>query len=162
MKFASIVLTQNTEHLIEKQRWQACRAVARDYPSLGYFHSHQTAARGAKLAPHIHLFLMLPDDRVSLWKAGAKADLARRFDPALFELSSPKGWIIDPDSPAGLLRYAIGQDRSHTPVPAYWASGKRYPDEQRALDALLNQALFRPGTARGSFFVTPKGKQHYV
>lgn len=148
MKLTSIVLTQNTEHLTDKQRWQACKSIARDYPALGYLHSHQTAARGGKHTPHIHLFLMLPDDRVALWTAGAKADLVRRFAPTVFELSDPSSWVIDPENPVALLRYAIGQDRQHTPVPAYWTSSKRYRDEQRALDAWLNQAL-RPHRARG-------------
>lgn len=144
MKLASIVLTQNTEHITDKLRWQACKAVARDYPALGYFHTHQTVARGGNFAPHIHLFLMLPNDRMSLWTAGAKADLARRFAPTVFELSDPGSWVVDPDNPLRLLRYAIGQDRNQTPVPAYWTSSIRYTEEQRALDALLTEALFRP------------------
>lgn len=146
MKLASIVLTQNTEHLTDKQRWQACKIVSRNYPALAYLHTHQTAARGGKFTPHIHLFLMLPEDRVALWAAGAKAALVRRFAPTVFELSDPQGWIINPDNPVALLRYAIGQDRNHTPVPAYWTSSSRYRDEQRALDAWLNQAL-RPHRA---------------
>ena len=162
MKLTSIVLTQSTEHLTDKQRWQACKAIARDYPALGYLHTHQTAARGGKHTPHIHLFIALPDERLQLWTVGAKADLARRFAPALFELSDPDTWVIDPDNPVSLLRYVIGQDRQHTPITAYWTSSKRYTTEQRALDALLSQALFRPGTARGSFFVTPKGNSSYV
>jgi hypothetical protein len=162
MKLASIVLTQNTEHLTDRQRWQACKSTARDYPSLGYLHTHQTAAQGGKFTPHIHLFLMLPEDRVALWAAGAKADLVRRFAPTVIELSDSATWVIDPDKPVNLLRYAIGQGRQHTPVPAYWTSSNRYRDEQRALDALLSQALFRLGTGRGSFFVTPKGKPSYA
>lgn len=159
MKLSSIVLTEHT-NLTDKQRWQACRAVARDYPALGYLHSHQTAARGSKHAPHIHLFLMLPDDRVALWSAGAKADLVRRFAPAVIELSDPDTWVINPDNPVSLLRYAIGQDRQHTPQPVYWTSS-RYTAEQRALDALLSQALFRPGTQRGSFFAIPAERNHH-
>ena len=160
MKLASIVLTQNTEHLTDKQRWQACKAVARDYPALGYLHTHQTVGRGGKNTPHIHLFLMLPEDRVALWAAGAKAALVRRFAPTVFELSDPDSWVIDPDNPVALLRYAIGQDRQHTPVPAYWTSSNRYRDEQRALDALLSQALFRPSQVRGSILVTPAERNH--
>jgi hypothetical protein len=160
MKLASIVLTELTT-LTDKQRWQACKAVARDYPALGYLHTHQTAARGGKFTPHIHLFLMLPDDRVALWAAGAKAALVRRFASTVFELSDPDSWVIDPDNPVKLLRYAIGQDRQHTPRPIFWTSSKHYRDEQRALDAWLNQAL-RPHRAKGSFFVTPKGKSSYV
>lgn len=144
MKLASIVLTQNDKHLTEKQCWQACKAVARDYPALGYLHTHQTVGRGSGETPHIHLFIALPDERFQLWAAGAKADLVRRFAPTVIELSDPDTWVIDPDSPVNLLRYAIGQDRNHTPVPAYWTSSKHYRDEQRALDAWLNQALFRP------------------
>lgn len=162
MKLASIVLTQKTEHLTDKQRWQACKTVSRDYPALGYLHTHQTVGRGGKRDEHIHLFLMLPEDRVALWAAGAKADLVRRFAPTLFELSDPDTWVLNPDNPVALLRYAIGQDRNHTPAPAYWTSSNRYRDEQRALDALLSQALFRPQPGRGSFFVTPKGKPSYA
>ena len=162
MKLASIVLTQNTDNLSDKQRWQACKAVARDYPALGYLHTHQTVGRGSGETPHIHLFIALPDERFQLWAAGAKADLVRRFAPTVIELSEPDKWIIDPDNPVALLRYAIGQDRNHTPIPAYWTSSSRYRDEQRALDSLLSQALFRPSQARGSFFVTPKGKSSYV
>lgn len=161
MNLASIALTQNADNLTDKQRWQACKSIARDYPALGYLHSHQTAARGGKFAPHIHLFIALPDERFQLWTAGVKADLVRRFAPALFELSDPDTWVIDPDNPVSLLRYAIGQDRQHTPQPVYWTHS-RYTAEQRALDALLAQALFRPGPARGSFFVTPKGKPSYA
>ena len=162
MKLASIVLTQNTEHLTDKQRWQACKTVARDFPALAYLHTHQTVGRGSGETPHIHLFIALPDERFHLWAAGAKAALVRRFAPTVFELSDPQGWIINPDNPVALLRYVIGQDRNHTPVPAYWTSSSRYRDEQRALDAWLSQALFRPQTGRGSFFVIPKGKTSYA
>lgn len=162
MKLASIVLTQNTDNLSDKQRWQACKCVARDYPALGYLHTHQTVGRGSGETPHIHLFIALPDERFQLWAAGAKADLVRRFAPTVIELSDPDSWVIDPDNPVNLLRYAIGQDRNHTPIPAYWTSSSSHRDEQRALDALLSQALFRPSQARGSFFVTPKGKSSYV
>lgn len=162
MKLASIVLTQNTDNLSDKQRWQACKSVARDYPSLAYLHTHQTVGRGGGETPHIHLFIALPDERFQLWKAGAHRDLARHFAPTVIELSDPDTWVIDPDNPVALLRYAIGQDRNHTPVPAYWTNSSRYRDEQRALDAFLSQALFRPSQARGSFFVIPKGKSSYV
>jgi hypothetical protein len=159
MHLTSIVLTEHTA-ITEKQRWQACRNTARDYPALGYHHSHQTAARGGKQTPHTHLFIAVPDERFELWASGAKAELARRFSQTVIELSDPDTWVIDPDNPVALLRYAIGQDRQKTPVPAYWTSSHRYRDEQRALDALLSQALFRPGTARGSFFVTPTERNH--
>lgn len=143
MTFASIVLTELTT-LTDKQRWQACKAVARDYPALAYLHTHQTVGRGGKFTPHIHLFIALPDERFPLWAAGVKADLVRRFAPTVIELSDPDKWLIDPDNPVALLRYAIGQDRNHTPRPIFWTSSKHYRDEQRALDALLNHALFRP------------------
>ncbi len=159
MKLVSIVLTERT-HLTNKQRWQACKAIARDYPALGYLHSHQTATKGGKLAPHIHLFIALPDERHELWVAGAKAELARRFATTAIELSDPGTWVIDPDNPVSLLRYAIGQYRQHTPQPVFWTSS-RHTNEQRALDALLSQALFRPVTARGSFFVTPAERNHH-
>jgi hypothetical protein len=148
MKLASIVLTELTT-ITEKQRWQVCKIVARDYPALGYLHTHQTVGRGGGETPHVHLFIALPDERFELWTAGAKAALVRRFAPTVIELSDPAGWVINPENPVALLRYAIGQDRQNTPVPAYWTSSNRYRDEQRALDALLSQALFRPGKARG-------------
>ncbi len=161
MKLASIVLTELTT-ITEKQRWQACKAVARDYPALGYLHTHQTVGRGDGETPHTHLLIALPDERFELWTAGAKADLVRRFAPTVIQLSDSDTWVIDPDNPVSLLRYAIGQERRHTPVPAYWTSSNRYRDEQRALNALLTQALSRPGMARGSFFVTSKGKPSYA
>lgn len=158
MHLTSIVLTEHTT-ITEKQRWQACCAVARDYPALGYHHSHQTAARGNGETPHTHLFIALPDERFQRWASGAKADLARRFATTDIELSDPDTWVINPDNPVALLRYAIGQDRNNTPVPAYWTSS-RYTTEQRALDTLLAQALFRPVTVRGSFFAIPKGNSY--
>ena len=158
MYLISIVLTEHST-ITEKQRWQACKAVARDYASLGYHHSHQTAARGGKQTPHTHLFIALPDERFQRWASGAKAELARRFLQTVIELSDPGAWVINPDNPVALLRYAIGQDRQNTPVPVYWTCS-RYIPEQRALDALLTQALFRPGTARGSFFAIPKGNSY--
>ena len=158
MHLTSIVLTEHTA-ITEKQRWQACRAMARDYPAIGYHHSHQTAAKGGKQTPHTHLFVALPDERFKRWASGAKAELARRFAMTAIELSDPFTWVIDPDDPVALLRYAIGQDRQNTPVPAYWTCS-RYIAEQRALDALLSQALFRPATARESFFVTPAERNH--
>ena len=161
MKLASIVLTELTT-ITEKQRWQACKLTARNYPALGYLHTNQTVGRGDGETPHTHLFIALPDERFHLWTAGVKADLARRFAPTVIQLSDPDTWVIDPDNPVSLLRYAIGQERRHTPVPAYWTSSSRYRIEQRALDAWLNQALFRPDRARGSFFVTPKGKISYA
>lgn len=140
MKLASIILTEHAPDLNDKQRWQACKSVAREYPAIGYLHTHQTAAKGGKFAPHIHLFIALPDERAKLWKAGAKADLARRFASSLIELSDPDSWVFDPDSPVSLLRYVAGQGRWFTPSPVYWTHS-RYQKEQRALDALLAQAL---------------------
>lgn len=148
MKLASIVLTELTT-ITEKQRWQACKIVARDYPALGYLHTHQTVGRGNGETPHIHLFIALPDERFELWTAGVKADLVRRFAPTVIQLSDPTGWVTNPENPVSLLRYAIGQDRQHTPVAVYWTSSKHYRGEQRALDALLSQALFRPDRVRG-------------
>lgn len=160
MDFASIVLTELT-NITDKQRWNACRAVARDYPAIGYLHTHQTASRGGKLAPHIHLFILIPDERFEIWKAGVKADLVRRFAPTRIDLSDPDKWVIDPDNAVSLLRYAIGQDRQHTPHPIYWTHS-RYTAEQRGLDAILAEALFRRETPRGSFFVTPKRKETHI
>jgi hypothetical protein len=147
MKLASIVLTELTT-ITEKQRWQACKAIARDYPALGYLHTHQTVGRGNGETPHIHLFIALPDERFELWTAGVKADLVRRFAPTVIGLSDPDMWVIDPENPVALLRYAIGQDRQNTPFAVYWSSSSRYRIEQRALDAWLNQAL-RPHRVRG-------------
>ena len=140
MILASVVLTENATDLNDKQRWQACRAVARDYPAYGYLHTHQKQSLGGKFAPHTHLFIALPVERAELWKAGAKADLARRFASSLIELSDPDSWVFDPDSPVSLLRYAAGQGRWFTPSPVYWTHS-RYQKEQRALDGLLAQAL---------------------
>lgn len=140
MKLASIILTEHATDLNDKQRWQACKAVAREYPAYGYLHTHQKQSLGGKFAPHTHLFIALPDERVELWKAGAKADLARRFAPSLIELSDPDSWVFDPDSSVSLLRYVAGQGRWFTPIPVYWTHS-RYKYEQRALNTLLSQAL---------------------
>lgn len=140
MKLASIILTESAANLNDKQRWKACRAVAREYPAIGYLHTHQTAAKGGKFAPHTHLFIALPGERVELWKAGAKADLARRFAPSQIELSDPDTWVLNPDRPVALLQYVIGQNRWFTPSPVYWTHS-RFTEEQRELDALLAQAL---------------------
>lgn len=140
MNLASIVLTEHTASLSEKQRWQACQAVARDYPAIGYLHTHQKRSLGGKLAPHTHLFIMLPDERTELWKAGVKADLARRFAPRIIGLSDPDRWVLSPNNLVPLLRYVIGQDRWFTPSPIYWTHS-RFKEEQRELDGLLAQAL---------------------
>lgn len=152
MILTSIVLTELAA-MNDKQRWQACKAVAREYPAYGIFHSHQTTAAGGKAAPHVHLFTMVPGERIQLWMEGAKADLARRFANTIVELSEQSTWIVNPRQPANLLRYAIGGNRKHTPLPVYWTRSHRYIPEQRSLDALLTEA-HRP-TARGSFLRMP-------
>ena len=123
-----------------KQRWQACQAVAREYPAIGYLHTHQTTALGGKFAPHIHLLIAVPNERFERWSTGVKADLARRFAPSSVELSDPHLWVFDPHSPVGLLRYIIGCNRLQAPEPVYWTDSP-FKTEQRALNALLNKAL---------------------
>jgi len=140
MKLASVVITEHTA-ITPKQCWQACKSVSREYPAIGYLHTNQTVGRGSNETPHIHLFIMLPEDRVQLWQAGAKADLARHFASNVVSLSNPDEWVLNPDKPVLLLRYAIGNERWHTPIPAYWKTNSPFTEEQRALDALLNQAF---------------------
>ena len=120
MVFASTVLTEQAAELTDNHRWNACQAVARDYPALGYLHTHQKKALGGMFAPHIHLLIALPACRVMQWKAGAKADLARRFAPTAFTLSDPDSWVLNPDDPVAMLKYVSGQERHHLPTPVYW------------------------------------------
>lgn len=142
---ASVVLTFRATNLPPKRQWQACQAVARDYPAYGYFHTHQKHERGGKFAPHIHLFIMLPDERVQLWISRAKADLARRFAPSIIELSNSKDWVLEPDSRIAILGYAANPRRNPEPIPAYWTRS-RFKPEQHELDALLSEALHQRTT----------------
>lgn len=137
---ASVVLTFRATDLSPKRQWQACQAVARDYPAYGYLHTHQKPEKGGKFAPHIHLFIMLPDERIQLWTDSAEADLARRFAPNVIELSNPEDWVLEPDNRIAILGYAADPWRKPEPVQAYWKIS-RFEPEQRELDALLKEAL---------------------
>lgn len=140
MVFTSVVLTEHAASLANRHRWKACQAVARDYPALGYLHTHQKTALGGKLAPHIHLIVAVPQNRIGQWQAGAKADLARRFAPTAFTLSDPDSWVLNPDDPVAMLKYVSGQERHHQPTPVYWTNSK-FAHEQKLLNMLLTQAI---------------------
>ena len=140
MILASVILTKHTAYLTDRHHWKACQAVARDYPALGYLHTHQKTALGGKFAPHIHLLIALPSGRVERWKDGAKADLARRFDPTDFTLSDPDSWVMNPNDPVAMLKYVSGQERHHLPTLVYWTHST-FDQEQKSLNTLLGKAI---------------------
>ncbi|MFT6676145.1 MAG: hypothetical protein ACJAVM_002347 [Sulfitobacter sp.] len=138
--FSFSYLKEQAAELTDKHRWKACQAVARDYPALGYLHTHQKIVLGGKFAPHIHLIVALPSSRVERWKAGAKADLVRRFAPTVFTLSDPDSWVLNPDDPVAMLKYVSGHERHHLPTFVYWTNSK-FAQEQQSLNTLLSQAI---------------------
>ena len=103
---------RRTLHRISKE-------LSRSFPSLAVYHSHHSERKGGAFAPHLHLAVDVPDDRLAAFLDGLPQDLRIKDSSQLFELSPRNSWrtSCEPLSQAvGLWSYALGTGRKHLPL----------------------------------------------
>ena len=96
-----------------------CKELARGYPSLAVYHSHQSERKGGAFAPHLHLAVDVPDDRLDCFLDGLPHDLRTKDTSGLFELSPRGTWRTSCEplhQAADLWAYALGAGRKHLPL----------------------------------------------
>lgn len=99
-----------------------CKELARGFASLGVYHSHQSERKGGDFAPHIHLAVDVPDDRLEQFLDGLPQDLRLKDSSQLFELSPREKWETSSEQlhqAVGLWAYVLGSGRQHLPTIVY-------------------------------------------
>ena len=127
MKFVSVVVHVRREFyphfrlqgpLQENRRKRhyrsICKELSRGLPALGVFHSHHSEKKGGAFAPHCHLIVQVPNDRLERFLRGLGADLRQKDKHCYFSLSAPSEWIIQ-DEKVDCWQYVLGNDRRHLP-----------------------------------------------
>ena len=95
-----------------------CKQLARGYESLGVYHSHHTERKGGQFAPHLHLLIEVPDDRLDRFQDGLDDDLRHKDQHGYFQLSPRSSWVLSADK-LRLWQYVLGAGRKHTPEIVY-------------------------------------------
>lgn len=96
-----------------------CKELARGFPGIGVYHSHHSERKGGAFAPHLHLCLDVPDDRLTAFLDGLPQDLRLKDSSQLFELSPRAKWETSGEplnQAVGLWAYALGTGRKHLPL----------------------------------------------
>ena len=127
MKFVSVVVHVRREFrphfllqgpLQENKRKRhyryICKELSRGLPALGVFHSHHSEKKGGAFAPHCHLIVEVPNNRLERFLSGLPTDLLYKDKQGYFSLSAPSEWIIQDEKVNG-WQYALGAGRKHTP-----------------------------------------------
>jgi hypothetical protein len=98
---------------------RVCKELSRGYQTLAVYHSHHSERKGGAFAPHLHLAVDVPDDRLAGFLDGLPHDLQVKDSSALFQLSPRGTWrtSCEPLHQAiDLWAYALGADRKHLPL----------------------------------------------
>lgn len=104
-----------TLHRISKE-------LARGFPGIGVYHSHHSERKGGLFAPHLHLCIDVPDDRLERFLDGLHQDLRVKDASHLFELSPRSSWRTSCEplhQAATLWAYVLGTGRKHLPPIVY-------------------------------------------
>lgn len=99
-----------------------CKDLARGFTSLGVYHSHHSERKGGDFAPHLHLCLDVPEDRLAAFLDGLPQDLRLKDSSQLFELSPRAKWETSSEplnQAVGLWAYVLGTGRKHLPPIVY-------------------------------------------
>ncbi len=99
-----------------------CKELARGFPALCVYHSHHSERKGGAFAPHLHLCLDVPDDRLAAFLAGLPQDLRLKDSSHLFELSPRSSWRTSCEplhQAVALWAYVLGTGRKHLPPIVY-------------------------------------------
>lgn len=98
---------------------RVCKELSRGFRFLAAYHSHHSERKGGAFAPHLHLILDVPEDRLECFLNGLPHDLHVKDTSGLFELSPRSTWrtSCEPLPQAiDLLAYALGAGRKHLPL----------------------------------------------
>ena len=121
MKFVSVVIHVQREfypHFRANRRkrlqYNICKELARGLPALGVYHSHHSEKKGGEFAPHCHLIVEVPDDRLERFLDGLESDLLHKDKQGYFSLSDRSEWLVQDDKLAGWT-YTLGAGREHLP-----------------------------------------------
>lgn len=99
-----------------------CKELARGFPALGVYHSHHSERKGGAFAPHLHLCLDVPDDRLAQFLDGLPHDLRLKDSSKLFLLAPRNSWRTSCEplhQTVGLWAYVLGAGRKHLPTIVY-------------------------------------------
>ena len=129
MTIISIVLhvRPNKTHLFrhsarKRTQHRTCKEIARGFPALGVYHSHNSERKGGAFAPHIHLIFDVPEPNFVTFLNGLQDDLRIKDNSQLFELS-PRTWWRTSCEPlhhaVTLWAYVLGSGRKHLPEIVY-------------------------------------------
>ena len=96
-----------------------CKELSRGFQFLAAYHSHHSERKGGAFAPHLHLAVEVPDDRLECFLDGLPDDLQVKDTSGLFELSPRCTWRTSCESlhqATALWAYALGAGRKHLPL----------------------------------------------
>lgn len=99
-----------------------CKELARGFPSIGVYHSHHSLKKGGGFAPHLHLCLDVPEDRLERFLDGLQEDLRVKDSSHLFALSPREKWETSREplhQAVKLWAYVLGTGRKHLPSIVY-------------------------------------------
>ena len=96
---------------------QISKQLSRGFPTTGIYHSHNTERKGGRLAPHIHLFVSVPDEKLEQYLDQLPSDLIKKDRTGYFQLSDRKCWVLDYN--LSLLKYCLGSTRKYQPEIIY-------------------------------------------
>ena len=86
---------------------EVCKELSRGFPALGVYHSNQSEEKGGDFAPHIHLIVDVPDDRLEQFLDGLEEDLRCKDTQGYFNLSPRHTWKIQ-DGKIAAWTYTLG------------------------------------------------------
>jgi hypothetical protein len=98
---------------------RVCKELSRGFMFLAVYHSHHSKRKGGAFAPHLHLAVDVPDNRLAVFLDGLPQDLRIKDSSQLFELSPLSSWqtSCEPLMQAiDLWAYAVGTGRKHLPL----------------------------------------------
>lgn len=98
---------------------RVCKELSRGFRFLAAYHSHHSERKGGAFAPHLHLILDVPEDRLECFLDGLTDDLQVKDTSGLFELSPRCTWRTSCEplrQATALWAYALGGDRKHLPL----------------------------------------------
>jgi hypothetical protein len=85
-----------------------CKELSRGFQFLAAYHSHHSERKGGAFAPHLHLIVDVPEERVDCF-----------LDGLLHELSPRSTWRTSCEplhQAVDLWAYALGAGRKHLPL----------------------------------------------
>ena len=96
---------------------QISKHLSRGFQAIAIYHSHNTERKGGEFAPHIHLIVSVPDERLEQYLDLLPSDLVIKDKTGYFRLSDRERWAVDTDDT--LLTYSLGSGRKHLPEIVY-------------------------------------------